>query len=65
MGEWSFPLLAAQDDCRRCEEERLLPFKDSDPIAYIQRHMMICATCGSKRCAKADDHRNLCDGYLR
>jgi hypothetical protein len=60
MGEWSFALLSG-DDCKRCEEERLLPLKESDPMSYLMRRMIVCPCCSSKRCARAVDHRNDCD----
>jgi hypothetical protein len=42
-------------DCWRCERDR-----DEAPPLPIR--MILCPTCGNKRCPKASDHRNECTG---
>ena len=41
-------------DCIKCEvEAKISPFK---------RRMIVCPTCGNKRCPKASDHELECTG---
>ena len=32
------------------------------PITLDNMRMILCSTCGNKRCPKANDHRNTCTG---
>lgn len=32
------------------------------PLERMQRGMVVCRTCGNKRCPKASDHRHACTG---
>jgi hypothetical protein len=51
------PTPAEGCDCRMCIRER------GDSFAGIPREMtemILCATCGNKRCPHANDHRNAC-----
>lgn len=48
-----------QCDCLTCIRER------GDTIGGLPRElceMIVCTTCGNKRCPKANDHRNACTG---
>jgi ribosomal protein L32 len=36
--------------CLRCIQDR----------GHIAMHMVVCSTCGNKRCPHANDHRNAC-----
>lgn len=38
-------------DCHSCQ-----------PITMANNRMIVCATCGNKRCPHANDHRNACTG---
>jgi hypothetical protein len=40
-------------DCWRCE-------RDKAEGMFIRVRMILCPTCGNKRCPKANDHRNEC-----
>lgn len=42
----------SKGDCHRCIEEQ----------GGSAMRMILCGTCGNKRCPKADDHRNKCSG---
>lgn len=51
--------------CRACREERdeheLLKFGGQElKIPSSSMVMILCATCGNKRCPHANDHRNAC-----
>jgi hypothetical protein len=43
-------------DCHRCEQER------AGADCFLRIRMILCPTCGNKRCPKANDHRNECTG---
>lgn len=45
-------------DCVRCETEA---FNRGD-IMPLRWRMILCPTCGNKRCPKASDHRLDCTG---
>lgn len=56
---WAESLVeAAEDgpgcDCHSCRERR--------PLTLSDIRMVLCPTCGNKRCPKANDHRNQCTG---
>ena len=40
--------------CYKCWDER------PDPQPFDMRGMIVCKTCGNKRCPKATDHRLEC-----
>ena len=45
--------------CRACIDER------DDRVFGLPRwatEMIVCATCGNKRCPRATDHRHACTG---
>jgi hypothetical protein len=44
-------------DCWRCERDRA-DLRER----FIAMRMILCPTCGNKRCPKANDHRNECTG---
>jgi hypothetical protein len=44
-------------DCWRCERDRLDEYQ-----MFLRIRMILCPTCGNKRCPKANDHRNECTG---
>jgi hypothetical protein len=44
-------------DCWRCERDR-----QDGMTAFLRIRMILCPTCGNKRCPKANDHRNECSG---
>lgn len=46
--------------CRRCIKEHNLTGPDGYPISMTQ--MIVCPTCGNKRCPHASDHRLACTG---
>jgi len=53
--------LAAQCGCRRCLRERKEGTQIGDcflPAEMTQ--MVVCETCGNKRCPHANDHANAC-----
>ena len=43
------------DDCGNCH-------RCVSPWEGLQQRMIVCATCGNKRCPRAADHRNGCTG---
>lgn len=53
--------VAADDDCHRCFTERTDALPSDAPWheRALQR-MILCPTCGNKRCPKANDHRHTC-----
>jgi len=48
-----------QCECHRCIEEKGLKF---GPLPLSSVKIILCPTCGNKRCPKASDHRNECSG---
>ncbi|TCK44002.1 hypothetical protein B0G84_2350 [Paraburkholderia sp. BL8N3] len=49
----------AECECRKCLEGKTVKIGGHDwPI--LASRMVVCATCGNKRCPKANDHRNEC-----
>jgi len=52
-------------ECRTCirELDKREPL-DRDWLFYSREmtRMIVCATCGNKRCPHANDHRNECTG---
>lgn len=64
--------------CRKCEKEALhsagggagvlsqlagiKKAKSIDGLMLLPRFMVVCGTCGNKRCPKAADHNNACTG---
>jgi hypothetical protein len=44
------PVKAGECGCHHCIRER----------GHIPWHMVVCSTCGNKRCPHANDHRNAC-----
>lgn len=46
--------------CSRCREEWEADNPDLPFAVLISKGMSICPECGSKRCAKANDHRSVC-----
>lgn len=42
--------------CRACLDAH------QTPLERMQRGMVVCRTCGNKRCPKASDHRHACTG---
>jgi hypothetical protein len=47
------------------EREKVAPSCDChscQPITMENNRMILCATCGNKRCPQANDHRNACTG---
>lgn len=38
--------------CRQCQDDR--------GVSIFRRGMILCATCGNKRCPHATSHRNAC-----
>ena len=56
-------LLTPQCECRQCLRDR----KEGEWWAkhWVPREnarMILCSSCGSKRCPHANDHRNACTG---
>ena len=48
------------DSCWRCLEK--VPRDPDDWFNHPTNRMILCPTCGNKRCPKATDHRNACPG---
>ena len=46
-------------ECHRCIEEKGLRVGG---VPLSSAKMILCPTCGNKRCPKANDHRNECSG---
>jgi hypothetical protein len=46
--------------CVRCLEAK--PVTDGYPIPHHRRRMVVCPTCGNKRCPKAEYHGYVCSG---
>lgn len=51
-GEWA--------DCTDCEARWLDQYRETDPMRWLSRRMIVCPTCGNKRCPKATQHDNAC-----
>lgn len=51
-------------DCHRCIEENHLTIGKvfMRPVHLSFQRMILCPTCGNKRCPKASDHRLDCTG---
>lgn len=50
------------DACRACLDARD-EWAGVNPMNYqTARRMVVCVTCGNKRCPKATDHRLACTG---
>lgn len=39
--------------CHKCFH---LPVEDENYLTYLRQRMILCPTCGNKRCPKATDH---------
>ena len=51
--------------CYECRKDDIVGFLDNDekfPITYAMSRMIVCPTCGNKRCPHATDHNNPCTG---
>ena len=50
--------------CSDCDEKRRKAALDAggDWSAYLSRFMILCPTCGNKRCPHATNHANACTG---
>lgn len=50
-----------ESDCIKCDAayRESLPVND---IGRMMRRMILCPSCGNKRCPKATDHELLCSG---
>lgn len=46
--------------CHTCNLDR--PSEFSPGLPYASTVMIVCPTCGNKRCPHATDHRNKCTG---
>ena len=57
---------AQECPCNACHNERLAANPSDDPLASLiaraRRGMVLCPTCGNKRCPHANDHRHACTG---
>lgn len=49
--------------CHRCRDadDAKLPEREAQ-MRSLTRGMVVCETCGCKRCPHASDHRNACTG---
>jgi hypothetical protein len=47
-------------ECHACIKEFGIEGADGWPLNLTQ--MILCPTCGNKRCPRASDHRNACTG---
>lgn len=47
-------------ECERCLEQRAAQDERGWPATMIR--MIVCQSCGNKRCPHATDHRNRCTG---
>jgi len=50
--------VGSQNCCSKCFEA----FVAENPDKWWTRKMMLCSTCGNKRCPKATDHTLACTG---
>ena len=54
------------DGCRRCVATEAQMIEDlvghADQMAHLQQTLILCPTCGNKRCPHATDHLNDCTG---
>lgn len=48
-------------ECHRCIKEKEL-LGPSGRLPLDCEKMILCPTCGNKRCPHANDHRNTCTG---
>ena len=48
----------AEADCRRCADG----VTTADGLPLTLSRMIVCPTCGNKRCPKASDHDHACTG---
>jgi hypothetical protein len=48
--------------CRKCWREKGDGIMKKFGIVTGDLFMMVCETCGNKRCPHANDHRNACTG---
>lgn len=52
--------------CLRCRHERHEGVTIAGLFLPVEAYtMVVCPTCGSKRCPHSDDHRNACTGSNR
>jgi len=53
------PNLGRKDNCfcYNCNENKI-----ENGFPFVLSRMIICPTCGNKRCPKATDHNNQCTG---
>jgi hypothetical protein len=51
-------------DCAVCDEASASEefTRTGDYAMYLSRRMIVCMTCGNKRCPKATFHENECTG---
>jgi len=54
------PGLCQEDDCNACV--KCLERKTAFGIPIASTRMILCSTCGNKRCPRAADHRLACTG---
>jgi hypothetical protein len=47
-------------ECRACLKDKTVMIGNLGPIPVEATRMIVCATCGNKRCPHANDHRNAC-----
>lgn len=50
--------MSAEPDCRRCADG----VTTADGLPFAVTRMIVCPTCGNKRCPKATDHDLPCTG---
>jgi len=50
------------DSCRSCRHCIYEAIDPQDFTRLMMVGMILCATCGNKRCPHANDHRNACTG---
>ena len=48
--------------CHRCHEGHMVGEINGIQIPYAMTQMIVCPTCGNKRCPHASDHRLACTG---
>ena len=47
-------------DCYECWKATANEYMAKNPKGFPATRMIVCLTCGSKRCPRAGDHRNQC-----
>lgn len=46
--------------CYECRQDDIVAYLGTYPITYPMSTMILCPTCGNKRCPHATDHRYKC-----